>query len=75
MLTHKQSKETRLKARLKTEMEEKRLEYILQNKGSFSLILIVPLSQIYSQLKKKRLVNFKTRGSRPEKASIKIELT
>ena len=28
MLTHKQRKETRLKARLKAEMEEKRLEHI-----------------------------------------------
>ena len=43
MLTHKQSKETRLKARLKVEMEEKRLEHIPQNKSTFSLILTIPL--------------------------------
>ena len=44
MLTHIQIKETRLKARLKAEMKEKRLEHIPQNKSSFSLILTVPLN-------------------------------
>ena len=49
MLIHKHSKEIRLKARLKVEMKEKRSEHIPQNKNSFSLILTIPLSQIYSQ--------------------------
>ena len=52
MLTHKQNKETRFKARLKAKMKEKRLEHIPQNKSSFSLILTIPLSQIYSQSNK-----------------------
>ena len=49
MLTHKQNKETRFKARLKAKMKEKRLEHIPQNKSSFSMMLTFSLSQIYSQ--------------------------
>ena len=49
MLTHKQNKETRLNARLKAEMKEKRLEHIPYNKKLFGLILTVHLN--HNQIK------------------------
>ena len=39
--------------RLKAKKKEKRLEHIPHNKKLFGLILTIPLSQIYSQQKKK----------------------
>ena len=41
--------------RLKAKKKEKRLEHIPHNKKLFGLILTIPLSQIYSQQKKKMI--------------------
>ena len=42
----------KIKMRLNAEKKDKRLEHILHNKKLFSLILTIPLNQIYSQPKK-----------------------
>ena len=53
-------------------MKEKSLELNISKQKLLDLILIVPLSQIYSQSNKEVISNLKTQKSRSEKALIRI---
>ena len=69
MYKHKLSKK-RLKHKRKTKKEEKRKRRVRLNtlNSSFpSLILTIPISQIYSQTNKRLISNFKLKGFGPKK--------
>ena len=67
---NKQNKQEDLKANNKRKEKEK-FKRIPHTKSFPSLILTVPLSQVYSQTNKKVISNVKLKGLGPEKVLIK----